>query len=226
MTWLQRLAELGQDWVHLVRRCGWRLALPRIGRDLAGLPYRRIRFLVLARPLLEPVAAFQPKTPLQIREFTPADLELVSQINRLSEVKQCARRLARQHRGLVVLIGDQPAGYAWCLDRIDPALERMHLQLEAGDIYFTDAYVAPAYRGLGVHTAMVLARLRLARRLGYGRLITCVREDNQVALSVWRKMLGVQVTANYDFVRIGPLRWGRYRPWDSTFGAAQTLDER
>ena len=102
----------------------------------------------------------------------------------------------------------------------------MQLQLGPGDIYFTDAFVAPAYRCLGVYTALVLARLHLARRLGYRRLIACVREDNQAALNVWRKVQRVQTIADFDFIRVGTLRWGRYRPRDSTVGTSRPLCRR
>jgi GNAT superfamily N-acetyltransferase len=206
MTWLERLAELVEDWVHLIRLGGWGSALPQIGRELARLPYRRIRFLVLTRGLREPVADLQSKVPLQVREFGHSDLELVRQIDRPSEAKQCARRLARGHMGLMALCEGQPVGYAWCLDRVEPALEGMHVRLDPGDIYFTDAYVAPAYRRQGVYTVMTVVRIRLARRLGYRRMVTCVDEYNQPALTVWQRKLGVQVVTHLDFVRIGPWR--------------------
>jgi len=205
--WPGRLAELIEDWVYLIRRDGWRSAWPEVIQAIVTLPYRRMKFVIVARSLLEPLPNLQPAIALEIREFEPADVDLVQQIDRPSEARACAHRLTRDHRGLVALHNGQPAGYAWgCTETI---LERVHLKLDPGDILCTDAYTALAFRSRGIQTVLTLARFRLFRDLGYRRAVTYIEQHNDPSLTVWRKV-GSQVVGHVDFVRIGPWRWLRY----------------
>jgi GNAT superfamily N-acetyltransferase len=171
------------------------------------LPYRRLGFVVVARSLLEPLPDLQPKIALEIREFEPADVDLVKQIDRPSEARACALRLAHGHKGLLALHNGQPAGYAWgCAEM---ALERVHLKLDPGEVLCTDACTALAFRGKGVQTALTLARFRLFRDLGYQRAIAYIEARNYPSLAVWRKF-GSRVVGHVDFSRVGPWRRVRY----------------
>lgn len=207
MRWVSRLAELIQDWENLVRRDGWESAKPEVIQAIVTLPYRRMEFVVVARSLLGPLPDLQPKIALEIREFEPADVDLVQQMDRPSEAKACAQRLACGHKGLLALYKGQPAGYAWGCTEM--ALERIHLKLDPGDMLCTDAYTAPAFRGKGLQTALTLARFRLFRDLGYRRALSYIEARNYPSLAVWRKV-GSQVVGHVDFIRIGPWRWVRY----------------
>ena len=126
MVPMARLAELWEDWKYLIRRDGARSALPAIGQEVAGLPYRHTSLLLLARSLLEPLPDLQPKITLDIRPFTQTDLDLVRDIDRPSEARLCARRLERGYTGLLALHENQPAGHAWACIKMDPQLERVH----------------------------------------------------------------------------------------------------
>jgi GNAT superfamily N-acetyltransferase len=201
-----RLAEFFEDWNYLVRRDGWRFALPVIGREMMALPYRHLNFVVVARSLLNPLPILQPKMSLEIREFEPTDLNLVRQIDRPSEVRLCTRRLACGQRGLLALYKGQPAGYAWACTEVQPGLERVQITLSPGDMLCVDVYTSPAFRGKGVHTALTLARFALFRELGYSRAVTYIEKRNYPSLAVWRKV-GSQVLGHIEFNRIGPWRY-------------------
>lgn len=207
MQWVDRLTELIHDWRYLTRRDGWRSAMPEVMRDIVKLPYLHTKFVVLARSLSEPLPDLQPKLALEIREFEPDDVDLVRQINRPSEAQACAQRLILGHKGLVAWYDDRMIGYGWVCT--DTTLERIPVPLNPGDMLCTNAYTAPAFRGRGVQTALVLARLRLLRDLGYRRAIVYIVEDNHPSLAVWRKV-GSQVIERGDFRRIGPWRRIRY----------------
>jgi GNAT superfamily N-acetyltransferase len=196
-----------QDWTCWVRREGWRPAANGAIQDIRALPYHHTRFVVVARSLLEPLPDIQPKIPLEIRKFEPADVEIVRRINRPSEARICTQRLAHGHQGLVVQYKGQVIGYGWGCTEM--SLERMPVQLNPGDVLCTDAYTAPAFRGKGVQTVLMLARMRLFRDLGYSRVLACIIEDNYPSLAVWRKV-DSQVVQQGDFQRIGPWRWVRY----------------
>ena len=207
--WLNRLAELQEDWSFAVQRDGWRATLPVIGREIAKLPYRHLRFIVIARSLLDPLPDLPTKIKLDIRPIERADLELVRHIDRPSEARASARRLERGHTGLLALYQGQPAGYAWGCAEVEPSLERVQLKLEPGDMLCVDAYTAPPFRGKGIQTALSLARLHFFRDLGYRRAITYIEQHNAPSLAVWRKLGGREIS-RIDFLRVGPWRRTQY----------------
>ena len=209
-VWLRRLADLSKDWNYLIQRNGLGSTLPMVGQEIISLPYRQLKFFVVARSLLQPLPHLSAKIALEIRDFKARDLEFVVQIYRPSEAKLLAQRLARGHRGLMALHQGQPAGFAWGCAEIDPELDRVELKLEPGDMLCVDVYTNPAFRGQGVHTALTIARFGLFRDLGYRRAIAYIETRNQPSLAVWRKF-GSEIIGEVDFKRLGPWRWGSYR---------------
>ncbi len=210
MRWAGRLAELIEDWNYLIQRDGLGVALPVIGQEIATLPYRHLQFVVVARSLLEPLPELQPKIALEVREFRSADLSLVRQMNRPSEARTFAQRLARGHVGFLALHEGQPVGYAWACTQIDPALEKVNLELEPGVVFFTDAYTDPAYRKLGVQKVLKLARLQRFRELGYRQALAIIEVGNHPSLAAWRR-IGGQPVGWMTFLRVGPWRRTHYR---------------
>lgn len=207
MQWANRLAELIQDWGYLIQRDGWRPAVSEMMKDVIRLPYFHTRFVVLARPLSEPLPDLQHKIALEIREFELADVDLVRQIDRPSEARECIERLIHGHKGLVAQHKGQMIGYGWgCTET---SLERVQPRIEPGDVLCTKAYTVPEFRGRGVQTALMLARLRLFRDLGYHRALVYIVEDNYPSLAVWRKV-NSQIICRGHFRRIGPWRWVCY----------------
>jgi GNAT superfamily N-acetyltransferase len=204
----RRLAELIEDWKYLIRRDG-KSALPAVGLEIARLPYRHRRFLIVARSLTEPLPDLTPKIELEIRLFELADLDFVRQIDRPSEARACARRLERGHTGFLASHQGQVVGYAWACTEVNPSLERVQLSLAHGDVLCVDAYTTPAFRGKGVQTALALARCRVFRDRGFLRAIAYIESRNHPSLAVWRK-IGGQAAGQIDFQRIGPWRRVRY----------------
>jgi GNAT superfamily N-acetyltransferase len=209
MDWVNRMAELVEDWNFLYHRDGARATLSAILTDLARLPYRRLNFLVFARSLLEPLPDFQPKIPIDIRPFEAGDLKFVRELVLPSEAKLFEARLANNHTGLIGLSQGRPVGYAWGSPKIDPAIERFHTSLEEGDVLCVDAFTVPAFRGKGVQTALTLARCSLFCDLGYRRAIAYIEKHNHPSSSVWQK-IGAQQIGEIVFERIGPWRRSFY----------------
>lgn len=209
MKFFERLAEITEDWKCMIRRDGLKIALPAVVHEIALLPYRRLRFTIFSRSLTESFPDFQPKIALEIRPFQQSDLEAVREIDRPSEARQCARRLAHSHNGLTALYHGRPVGYAWGCSEVNPELERVLIQLGSGDILCTDAFTDPSFRGWGVQTALSLARFQMFRDLGYRRAICYIENGNLPSLAVWQKKLGGHIVGTIDFMRIGP--WYRVR---------------
>lgn len=199
-----RLAELIEDWQFLIRQDGIRSSLPTVAREIAWLPYRHLEFVILARSLSEPLPEMQPKILLEIHPFQARHLELVQAIDRPSEARLCKRRLEASQHGLVAFHQGQIAGYAWGCTYIDRELERVHLQLEPGDILCTDVYTSPLLRGKGVQTALTLRRFQLFRELGYRRAICYIEVNNTPSLAVWQRKFSAETVGRINFKRIGP----------------------
>jgi GNAT superfamily N-acetyltransferase len=198
-----RLEELLEDWKFLIRRDGAKHAIPAVGLEIARLPFRHLRFLIIARSLIEPLPDLKPKIELEIRPFEAADVKIVKEIDRPSEATASKRRLGCQQLGLLASFSGRPAGYAWACSEIDSTLERVQFDLLPGDALCVDAYTVPAFRGKGVQTALTLARCKMLRDLGYLRAIAYIEIHNYPSLAVWRKLGGLEI-GQIDFLRIGP----------------------
>lgn len=210
-VWITRLADLSKDWNYLIKQQGLGVTLPQVGQEIISLPYRQLKFYAVARSLLDPLPDLKAKIDLEIRDFEKGDLEFVGQIYRPSEARLFAQRLDRGHQGLMALHQGQPAGFAWGCGEIDPELDRVELKLEPGDMLCVDVYTNPVFRGQGVHTALTIARFKYFRDLGYRRAIAYIETRNGPSLAVWRKF-GSEIIGEVDFKRLGPWRWGAYRP--------------
>jgi GNAT superfamily N-acetyltransferase len=203
-----RLFDLIEDWIHIMRRDQDISALTEVTREILQLPYRRIRYVFVARSLVKPLSDLKPKCPLEIRPFEPGDLEFVRKGNRPSEAKLCARRLEYRHFGLVACIENCVAGYAWACT--DTKLEKIGILLAPGDVLCTDAFTFPAFRRRGVQSSLSLGRLRFFQDSNYKRAVAYIEAGNRPSLSVWQK-LGAAPIAEIDFTRIGLWRKTRRR---------------
>jgi GNAT superfamily N-acetyltransferase len=207
---IRRLFEFTEDWEYFIGRDGFKSSVPLILSDVARLPYRHLRFLLFAHSLLDPfIDDWQPKIKLLIRPFDQADLEWVRQIDRPSEARLCAQRMAQGQHGLVAFYDGQLAGYTWGSTDILSRLERVHPKLCPGDVLCTDSYTFPGFRGQGIQTALTLARFRLFQELGHCRAISYIEIRNKPSLAVWQRKLNSQIIGTIDFSRFGP--WYRVR---------------
>ena len=220
MNPLNRLGELLEDWKFLLRRDGVRNAAPVIGIELIRLPYRRLRFVILARDLSDPLPVFQPKIPLEIRPFEPTDLKFAQTIDRPSEARLCQRRLERGQAGFVAITDGQIAGYAWGCIQMDPQLERVTFDLLPGDFLCTDVFTVPAWRGRGNQTALTLARLEHFKALGYQRAICYIEQHNAPSLAVWQRKLESTTLGWIDFTRAGSHYQVRYQ-WSNGYATGK-----
>jgi len=212
LNWVRRLGELAEDWAFFLHRDGWKFpTLCSIAREMAQLPYRHIRFVVVARSLWASLPDVEPKMTLDIRPFGSQDLQSVIIINRPSESRACALRLARGHTGLAAFYQDQLVGYAWGCPEVAPTLERVPLNLAPGDFLCQDDFTDPIYRKNGVHVALTLARFRVFRRNGFRRAVAFIESQNKASLSSYLKV-GSRVIGHIEFYRVGPWRWSRYTP--------------
>jgi GNAT superfamily N-acetyltransferase len=83
--------------------------------------------------------------------------------------------------------------------------------LEEGDVYFNDAWTAPAMRGHGLAHALCLRQLRYFRDRGFRRAIRGTVPENHSALRAHRKS-GFRPIALLARLRLGPWQLNLDRP--------------
>lgn len=192
-------------------------ALSTIFLKLFSLCYQRRHFAVLSRSLKTPLPEFSPKIDLEIRPFEHSDIDLISGFDFPSDVRLCARRLEYGHRGFLALAHNQPAGYAWGYTSTLPAIDRVRIDLSPTDVLLLSDYTIPSFRRQGIQTALILARYRVFRDLGYQRAFTCINTDNSPSLAAYQKV-GGQEYGEIDDLRLGPWRRTYFRRGDDTNG--------
>jgi GNAT superfamily N-acetyltransferase len=175
---------------------------------LCRLPYRRIHYLQLSRLLSDPLPTIRPGIPLEVRPFEQSDLQAVSNEYLPSEAKLCEKRMERGHFGFVACHNGRFLGCAWACT--DCSLERVVLPFDAGDILFNDAFTVPAYRGRGVQTSLLVARLHFSRESGYRRAVAYAEISNLPSIKAWLKV-GGSVTGHIRLTRVFNWRRSSFR---------------
>jgi ribosomal protein S18 acetylase RimI-like enzyme len=197
-----RLRALASDVRCLVRRVGLG---PTIRKALEG--FRTQELLVLVKRLDEITASGSDRR-LTLADLTPADLPALAAFNR----RRCDSRatgrfaagLARGERGFVARLDGEVAGYYWWADRDHPHLDRLHIELQEGDVYGFDLFLAEEHRGEGRAVELLEGIETRLRERGYARVWGYVRSDNRPA----RWLYG---SRGYDTVGTVHLRLGRMR---------------
>ncbi len=208
VKWNHRLAELVDDWVFYSKTYSWQSSILTISKQFLVLPCRHIHYLVFARSLLDPLPEIHLDNSLVIRRFLPQDIPEVAAIDRPSEARLCARRLANGHVGVAVVHNDRLAGCAWACTEINPNIERIDIPLKPSDFLCNDDYTSPSFRGRGIQTSLVLERFRIFREMGYRRAICYIDIRNHISQHVYKKLGSCQI-GEINFIRIGARRWAR-----------------
>lgn len=106
----------------------------------------------------------------------------------------CKRRMLRRHRralqrgrvGILAIRDEQVLGYTWLSDEMDRDLEVYPVKLRPKAVYGWNLFVDPAERGKGIGSALVRARMRMARELGYETTMRVIDPENQPAIATVR----------------------------------------
>jgi GNAT superfamily N-acetyltransferase len=207
--WNHRLAELIEDWGFYFKVYPWPKSLITISKELMQLPFRHIHYKVYACSIVEPVPKVCFDDSFVLRRFAYQDVPEVAKINRPSEARLCAKHLNSGHIGFSVLHDGQLAGYAWAYTKHDSNIERLKIGLEPLDFLCNDAFTSLPFRGRGIQTSLVLARLNLFRELGYHRAICYIDRNNRTSIRVWEKLGGICI-GDISYIRIGTWRWKKH----------------
>ncbi len=166
----------------------WFGALSKVG-------YRRL--VMLEASLARPVPRLTPRADAEIRPLGPADAEAFAALGQ-GDAGVFARRAALGHECWGAWIAGRLCHVAWSA-RAEAWVEYLRCRVVLGDgvVYAYRAYTEPAYRGLGLGTAIQSASLAALRGRGMRSVVAGVLPDNPWAFTPWLRN---------GFVRVGVAR--------------------
>lgn len=196
------LRALGSDLGCLFRRDGVRATVRRLGGGL-----QRGELLVIAKRL-DAIHDISFEADLHVEELGPDSLPALADFNRRRCDTRATERfgadMERGYRGFVASVEGTLVGYYWWTDGDHPHLRHLGLELQQGDVYGFDFFLAEEHRGEGRAVAFLHAIETALRERGYRRLWGYVRADNRPARWLY-SMRG------YEVVKQVHLRPGRMR---------------
>lgn len=187
--WISGLHTLPHDAALAYRRGG----RPDLWRALAHQSLycicRHGHLLIIAQPL----DSFRPVPPprgVGITEATRSDWPALEAIATRRELNGFARRLAAGIVGLIAWRDGRPIGYTWMAERLLPFLTPCPFTLPPNAAYLFDLYVLPSERDEGIGSALVSARLELARARGFEEGWRMISPANRASLRTVEKTAG------------------------------------
>lgn len=181
----KKLRTMWQRGRHFVQQQDWPAILLRTVRRRFSIVYQR--YVIMARPLDEPLPNSQPQLEVTIRQATLDDIERFRPITVSWQLRQFTQWLRRGNICFIALLPDgRIVNYGWSSD--EAWEEPCPIELEPGDVCSSFAYTLPAYRRMGLHEANFAARCRFLREQGYKRVLVQVETGNVASLALCRKV--------------------------------------
>jgi GNAT superfamily N-acetyltransferase len=165
-----------------------------------------------------------PPPPGVTIEVFRGDWGELSGIATRREIRLFERAAARGRDCLLARREGRPIGWTWSSRAIDPSLEVHPIPLPWDAAYGWNLYVIPSERGSGTGTALVAARLRLAREQGCRKGWRLVAPTNSPSHRTVAKTAGGgnRRIATFFYLKLGPRLFSRYVPEPGASGGAHT----
>lgn len=152
------------------------------------------RDVLLERSLRDDLPAVKPGVEVTLRQALPADLDAIVRLYSAdpwlylgegppmpgSHEKACGLYLDRMRRGEICFLamsGNAIAHVNWICFSWGDALPGHPIRLRNGEVFTTDAFTPPAFRGKGLHAFVLRAMLAHARARGDRHAYTLARVD-------------------------------------------------
>lgn len=220
MSLARRLANLAAHWRELPAetRRAWRLGGMREVKDVLAersvhLVYRRARMLVIAQPL-DGLRETPVPAGVTIAAATAADIDRLGDMVGARDLRLFRSRHAAGRTCLIAWRAGKPIGYTWFSDRVGPDVTICPLPLPAHAAYLYDLYVVPAERSFGIGSALVSARLRLARERGFTEGWRMIAVGNRASFRTVAKTsgAGTRVVGEMRYLKLLDRIYPRFRP--------------
>ena len=156
----------------------------------------------LVRDLREEIPIPLPEIDVEFRQAGSADLHLFPP----AKVEEATENLALGDMCFMALHEGKLVYYHWVRTRpsVEGSLE-ITVEPSEGEVYFSDGYTDPAYRGLRLHSAVPMKSLNLMKERGYRTATSIVLTNNHPSRRSLARM-GWRVSG-----KIAAIRWGRKR---------------
>jgi GNAT superfamily N-acetyltransferase len=218
--WFGDLRSLPHDAALAYRRGGTRDLWRALAHPSLYCLWRSGRVVIIAQALR---SFRQVSTPpeIQITRLSKTDwLALESLVTR-RELNGFGRRLADGMIGLIAWRRGRPVGYTWIAGRLLPGVTPCPLTLPPTAAYLFDLYVLPGERNSGVGSALVSARLELARDQGFEEGWRMISPSNGASLRTMEKTSGAEtrVVAEVRYVKVLAKVSSWYRPSSAYIGS-------
>lgn len=167
----------------------------------------RKEYLVLSKDLSSVDArppADEARVPTRWATLTDGDISSLRAANpRLSETEM-RRRWQEGQQCIGAFVGDGLVHYRWETDKrcYLPYLKKTFEPLE-GDIFVSDAFTNPAFRGRGLHSLSTARTLACARQRGLRRSLTMLAWWNTVARRVILEKARREVMGHVGYWQLG-----------------------
>lgn len=196
----------------LYRRGGWREVWQALAERTVYRLVRMERMLVIAQDL-EHVRDVAPPPGVAIRPIADGDWTAFATLVPQRDFDRFRTLVTNGHTCLVAWRGAQPIGYTWYTSRLTPDVSQLPIPLPPTGAYLWDVYVVPAERSGGIGSALVTARLRLARDAGFREGWRIIAPSNRPSLRTVDKTAGNgRVVGEIRFVKLFSRLIARYRP--------------
>jgi GNAT superfamily N-acetyltransferase len=168
----------------------------------------RQEYLVLVKDLRLPLPEVPSHESLRWTDFTEAQIDRVLAINPALSETEIRRRLKEGQECLLGWMGESLVHYRWdaLASPYLPYLEKRLCFLQ-GDIFATDIFTHPAFRGRGIQTVSSIMALHRARDSGLSRFITMPAWWNAPSLRVNLQKTGRIVAGTVGFWNAGLWRY-------------------
>ena len=214
---LTRLARHWRDFPAEARRA-WRTGGLTEVRQLVAersvhLVFRRDRMVVIAQPL-DAVREVATPVGVTITVATSADMDLLSEMSSARDIALFKERLAAGRTCLLAWRDGRTIGYTWFSERVGPDVTVCPLPLPAHAAYLYDLYVVPSERSSGVGSALVSARLALARQRGFTEGWRMISVGNAASLRTVEKTggNGTRVVGEMAYLKVLDRVYPRFTP--------------
>lgn len=213
--YVRDVMTLPNDLRVMYRRGGWPDVRQALAERTVHRVFHRGRFLVIVQDL-DAMRDTLPPPGVSIRLLSEHDWPALATLVPQRDLDRFHWLVAAGHTCLVAWRGDRPVGYTWCARRLGPGVTILPVPLPPHAVYLWDVYVPVAERSTGIGSALVTARLRLARDWGFREGWRIVAPSNRASLRTADKTGGNhRVIGEVSFVKVLARMHTRYRPLPS-----------
>lgn len=181
------------------------------------LLFRRDRMVVVAQALDSVREAATP-VGVRITIATREDFGLLTELASASDIELFRGRHEAGRTCLFAWRAGRPIGYTWFSERMGTDVTVCTLPLPPNAAYLYDLFVLPSERSSGVGSALVSARLRLARDRGFTEGWRMISIGNHASLRTVEKTSGpgTRVVGEMRYVKVLDRVYPRFTPCSAT----------